>query len=260
MVSEPILRQSLHAAVADRVRARIFAQELPASARIDETALCAALGISRTPLREALKVLASEGLVRLVPGKGAFVTELDPRDIDELFPVMAMLEGRCAFDAVLRMTAADARRLADLHDRLERHAAAGDVDAYYAVNDTFHQSLETLAGNPWLIRVTAELRRFLRLSRGRQLTVPGRMDASLSEHRALLAAVARRDAAGAERLMQHHLLAQREAWRVLHADVFAPPDPLPRGGSAAARAGATGRAPRTRATPAGPAARPAAKR
>ena len=104
--------------------------------------------ISRRPLREALKVLASEGWVSLAPGMGAFVTALGPQDIDELFPVMALLEGRCACDAVRRLTAAEARRLATLHERLERLAAAGDIDGYYAVNVEFHRAIESLAGNP----------------------------------------------------------------------------------------------------------------
>ncbi len=216
----PIARQSLHAEVADRVRGRILDRELAPSSRIDEAALCDALGISRTPLREALKVLASEGWVSLVPGKGAFVTALAPEDVDGLFPVMALLEGRCACDAVRRLAPADARRLAALHERLERHAAERDVDGYYAVNFEFHQLLEALCGNPWLIRVTAELRRFLRLSRGSQLHVPGRLEASLREHRQLMAAIERRDPAAAERLMGAHLLAQQSAWRTLHADAF----------------------------------------
>jgi DNA-binding GntR family transcriptional regulator len=156
----PIERQSLHAEVAERVRTRIVGRELEPASRIAETALCATHRISRRPLREALKVLASEGWVSLAPGMGAFVTALGPQDIDELFPVMALLEGRCACDAVRRMTATDARRLATLHERLERLAEAGDLDGYYAVNADFHRAIESLAGNPWLIRVTSELRGF----------------------------------------------------------------------------------------------------
>ena len=220
MNAEPIARASLHTEVADRVRMRILAQDLAPGARIDEIGLAAALGISRTPLREALKVLASEGFVSLVAGKGAYVTELSPADVDELFPVMAMLEGRCAHDAVARMTADDLDRLRALHELLEQHAASGDVTAYYAVNSEFHQAIERQAGNPWLIRVTAELRRFLRLSRGRQLTVPGRLQQSLREHRRILQALARRDASAAERLMAGHLLAQQRAWRSLHSQWF----------------------------------------
>ncbi|MFZ4760629.1 MAG: GntR family transcriptional regulator [Burkholderiaceae bacterium] len=234
MTPGPIERQSLHAEVADRVRTRIVGRELEPSSRIDETALCAALGISRTPLREALKVLASEGWVSLVPGKGAFVTAIGPQDIDALFPVMALLEGRCACDAVRRLTAADARRLGVLHERLERLAAAGDIDGYYAVNADFHRAIEALAGNPWLIRVTSELRSFLLMSRGRQLQVPGRLQASLREHRRLMDAIDRRDPAAAERVMRAHLLAQRRAWRRLHAASFeAPAGAAPRVLSAA---------------------------
>jgi DNA-binding GntR family transcriptional regulator len=223
--ADRISRPSLHAEVAERVRARIFDATLAAGQRIDEVALADELGISRTPLREALKVLASEGLVRLEPGKGAFVTALSARDVDELFPVMGMLEGRCAHEAVRKMSTGDRARLDELHRQLEDAAASGDADGYYAVNYEFHRSVEALAGNPWLVRITSELRRFMRLSRGRQLQVPGRLQASLREHRAFMRAVHAGDAQAAQRLMNEHLLAQQRAWRQLHAGDFAGPAP-----------------------------------
>ncbi len=99
-LNDKISRASLHIEVADRVREMIFDSSLQPGERIDELDLSAKLGTSRTPLREALKVLANEGLVRLVPGRGAFVTELEPLDVDSLFPVLALLEGRCAAEAV----------------------------------------------------------------------------------------------------------------------------------------------------------------
>jgi DNA-binding GntR family transcriptional regulator len=225
VAADRISRPSLHAEVAERVRSRIFDATLCAGQRVDEVALADELGISRTPLREALKVLASEGLVRLEPGKGAFVTALSAHDVDELFPVMGMLEGRCAHEAVRKMSNRDRLRLDDLHRRLEDAAAAGDTDEYYAVNYEFHRSVEALAGNPWLVRITSELRRFMRLSRGRQLQVPGRLQASLREHREFMRAVHAGDAQQAQRLMNEHLLAQQGAWRELHARDFARGEP-----------------------------------
>lgn len=214
----PIERRALYEAVADELRRRIYSDRLRPGAAVDERALCAELGVSRTPLREALKVLAREGLVELVPGRGARVRRLDPEELDALFPVMAVLEGLAAGEAARRCGREELERLEALHAELEAHAAAGDVDAYYAANHRFHQALQELAGNPWLLRLIGELRGLLRLARHHQLMLPGRLYASLNEHRALMGALRARDAREAERRMRDHLLAQRAALAFLHAD------------------------------------------
>jgi DNA-binding GntR family transcriptional regulator len=212
-LNDRISRSSLHIEVADRVREMIFDRTLPAGCRIDELDLSAKLGTSRTPLREALKVLANEGLVRLAPGRGAYVTELSPQEVDALFPVLALLEARGAGEAVRRQTAADARRLEAVHQRMEEHVAAGDCEAYHQATDELHQLLHTIAGNPWLLRATADLRRFLRLARSMARNPDARVLQSLAEHRTLMKTIARGDADSAEQVMHHHLLAQQKAWR-----------------------------------------------
>jgi DNA-binding GntR family transcriptional regulator len=210
--ARPITQRALYQDVAERVRQLIFSGALAPGARIDERALVERFGISRTPLREALKVLHSEGLVRLTPRRGSFVAgELTPQDLDEIFPLMALLEGLCAREAVRKASADDVRRLEALHERLERHAAAEEIDRYYEQNYAFHEAVQELAANPWLSRTVTELRRFLRLLRGRQLYVPGRLQASLAEHRRFMRAVRRRDAEEAERIMRAHLMSQRAA-------------------------------------------------
>ena len=214
-MSHPIAQRALYQEVAERLRRLIYDGELPLGSWIDEQALAREFGISRTPLREALKVLHGEGLVRLTPRRGSFVSgELTPTDLDELFPVMALLEGRCASEAVGKATADDLRELDAIHARLERLAARKDVAAYYENNYAFHEAIQRLAANPWLSRIVSELRRFLKLLRGRQLRVPGRLEASLEEHRRIMAALHRGDAAGAERIMRAHLMAQRAALAV----------------------------------------------
>jgi DNA-binding GntR family transcriptional regulator len=195
----------------------IFEQELAPGAWIDELALARDWRISRTPLREALKVLAAEGLVTAVPRQGCHVTALSEDEADALLPVMAMLEGRCAYEAVRKMGDADIRALERLHETLERHAAAHDIDGYYRANHEFHSRIQALAGNRWLDRVTSDLRRFVRLLRGRQLHWPGRIEASINEHRVLIDAIRQRDAARAERVMHDHLLAQLAALKALRA-------------------------------------------
>ena len=218
IVVEPLYQQ-----VAARLRELIYAGTLPAGSWIDELALAKSFGLSRTPLREALKVLEKEGLVRNVPRQGSFVTELSAEDLEALFPIMAMLEARCALEATKKATAADLRGLEAIHAELERCADAGDAVGYYAANDQFHVRLEVLSGNRWLQRVTSELRRFLRLLRGRQLGVPGRRDQSLAEHRALMKAIKARDALRAERVMADHLHAQEHSVETLFASAPAKP-------------------------------------
>jgi DNA-binding GntR family transcriptional regulator len=195
----------------------VFERQLAPGQWVDEMALARDWQISRTPLREALKVLAAEGLVTSVPRQGCKVTEMSESDADELFPVMALLEGRCAFEAVRKATPADVKALRKLHDVLEKHAAAQNIDGYYRANHEFHTKVQALADNRWLDRATNDLRRFLRLLRGRQLNWPGRIDASINEHRVLIDAVEQGDAARAERVMHDHLMAQLAALKALRA-------------------------------------------
>jgi DNA-binding GntR family transcriptional regulator len=214
-MTAPIQSRALYQEVADRLRQLIYDGELAPGAFVDERALVTRFGISRTPLREALKVLHAEGLVRLTPRRGSWVAgELTPQDLDEIFPLMSLLEGLCAYEAVSKATPAAVARLEEIHARLEQHAAAGDVGRYYAENYEFHEALQELAANPYLSRAVSELRRFLRLLRGRQLRVPGRMQASLAEHRKLMRALRRRDPAEAQRVMRAHLMSQRAALAV----------------------------------------------
>jgi len=213
----PLRPSSLHEEVATRLRSMVFERQLAPGQWVDELALARDWHISRTPLREALKVLASEGLVTLVPRQGCKVTELSEDDADELFPVMALLEGRCAFEAVRKATPADVKALRRLHDVLEKHAAAKNIDGYYRANHDFHSKVQSLAANRWLDRATNDLRTFLRLLRGRQLNWPGRIEASINEHRVLIDAIEQRDAARAERVMHDHLMAQLAALKALRA-------------------------------------------
>ena len=211
----PLRGTSLHDGVAARLRTMVFERELAPGEYIDELALAEAWHISRTPLREALKVLAAEGLVELVPRRGCRVIEMTDADAEQLVPVMAMLEGRCALEATQRASDDDIAELRRLHDQLERAASAADIDGYYRVNHEFHSLVQQLAANRWLDRVGGDLRRFMRLWRGRQLKLPGRLAASLNEHRVLIDAFEQRDAARAERAMHDHLMAQLAALKAL---------------------------------------------
>lgn len=207
---------ALYEQVAERLRARIFAHELAPAAWVDEQALAEEYGISRTPLREALKVLASEGLVTLKPRRGCYVTELSEQDLDEIFPVMALLEGRCTREATVKASDEDIARLAQIHAELERHAAANDADHFFEANQEFHDALQELANNRWLSQLIKETRKFIKLTRRDSLNLAGRLRQSLAEHRAILAAVQHRLPEDAGKLMHDHILSGRAALAKLH--------------------------------------------
>ncbi|MCK6390231.1 MAG: GntR family transcriptional regulator [Azonexus sp.] len=202
---------ALYQEVAERLRQRIFAHELTPGTWIDEQKLAEQYGISRTPLREALKVLASEGLVELKPRRGCYVTEISRRDLDDIFPLIAMLEGRCAAEAVAKAKPADIAALKQIHDALENAAAGDRIEAFFEANQEFHRKVQELSGNRWLLQVIQDLRKVLKLSRLHSLSLEGRLQQSLDEHRLIMAAMAAGDAAGAEKLMHDHLLSGREA-------------------------------------------------
>jgi DNA-binding GntR family transcriptional regulator len=210
-----LVHNSLHDEVAAQLRDRIFAGELMPGSFLDEARLAEQLSISRTPLREALKVLTAEGLVRHEPRRGSFVNEVTEQDLDEIFPVLALLEGRCAREAAGNSTDADLQQLEVLHDKLNRHAKARRINDYYAANFAIHEAIITLANNRWLALVIADLRKIVKLARLQQLHAPGRLDQSLSEHMAVFAALKARDPEGAEAAMRTHLTRQREALREL---------------------------------------------
>ena len=210
-----LVHNSLHDEVAAQLRERIFSGELMPGMFLDEVQLAEQMKISRTPLREALKVLTAEGLVRHEPRRGCFVNEVTEQDLDEIFPVIALLEGRCAFEAAQHATDGDLAALEDLHDKLSRHAKAKRINEYYATNFAIHEAIIALAGNRWLAGVIGDLRKIVKLARLQQLHAPGRLEQSLSEHLAVFAALKARDPEGAEAAMRTHLSRQRSALREL---------------------------------------------
>ena len=210
-----LVHNSLHDEVAAQLRELIFAGELTPGNFLDEVKLAEQLKISRTPLREALKVLTAEGLVRHEPRRGCFVNEVTEQDLDEIFPVLALLEGRCAYEAARHARDADLATLEDLHLKLSKHAKARRINEYYAANFAIHEAIITLASNRWLAGVIADLRKIVKLARLQQLHAPGRLDQSLSEHLAVFAAMKARDPEGADAAMRTHLTRQREALREL---------------------------------------------
>jgi DNA-binding GntR family transcriptional regulator len=201
--------RALYEQVAERLRGRIVAHTLAPGSWIDEQALAAEYGISRTPLREALKVLASEGLVTMKLRRGAYVTEVSSRDLAEVFHLLALLESDAARVVAAHATAAQIAELQALHEALEANVA--DRDLFFAANERFHMRLLEIADNRWRIQLVADLRKVMKLNRHHSLFKQGRLEASLKEHRHIMAALKARNAERAQLLMQQHLAAGREA-------------------------------------------------
>ena len=201
--------RALYEQVAERLRQQIFARELEPGSWIDEMKLCAQWGISRTPLREALKVLAVEGLVTMKVRRGAYVTEMSHDDVAQVYHLMALLESDAAAQVALHATAAQRRSLAALHGQLEQQVT--DRDAFFATNELFHMALLEIAGNRWAAQVVADLRKVMKLNRHHSLFKQGRLGDSLAEHRSLMQAIERRDAESARQMMQAHFRSGLEA-------------------------------------------------
>ena len=210
-----ISRSSLHVEVTDRLREMIYERSLPPGERIDELGLSARLGTSRTPLREALKVLAHEGLVRLVPGRGAFVIELSASEAESLFPVLGLLQSRCAAEAVRRQTPEDIAALDTLLTSLENAVTGNRLADYYRAVDGFHERLQAMAANPWLTRSITDLGRFLQMVRTLMPLPENRLRQSMAEYRTLMKAIHRGDADAAEQIVYLQAMAQQRAWRML---------------------------------------------
>ncbi len=205
----PLARRALYQDVADRLRAQIFGRELEPGSWIDETKLAAAYGISRTPMREALKVLAAEGLVTMKVGRGAYVTEMSREDAAQVYHLLALLESDAAAQVATRCSEAERAELADLHQLLEKQVH--ERDAFFATNERFHMALLRMAGNRWAENMVTDLRKVMKLNRHHSLFKQGRLARSLAEHRALMKALLSSDAATAARLMREHFESGLEA-------------------------------------------------
>ncbi len=201
----------LYEEVADQLRSRIFAHELTPGTWIDEQSLAKEFGISRTPLREAIKVLAAEGLITMKLRRGAYVTEVNRGDLEQIFTILSLLEGEAAKEAAVKANERDLNELDDMHLRLEKAAADRNLEQFFEINVRFHERIIAIANNPWMSGVIADLRKVLKLQRKDSLSRTGRMQSSLAEHREILKALLKRDPRTAEQAMRTHLARGLEA-------------------------------------------------
>ena len=206
-----IEKKTLHEEIANNLRELIMSGELQEGDKIKEDELCSSMGISKTPLREALRVLSVEGLIKLVPNRGSFVSTPTFEEIREMFDVMSVLEGICARAAAEKMSAKDLAALEKLHDRLENNFKRRAQREYIRINNQFHSFVQELAGNRTLNQIVNGLRQKILLYRYQSLNLPERFEQSIQEHRDLIEAFRKKDPKKVETLMRRHLKKQCDA-------------------------------------------------
>ena len=201
----PLSRRTLHDDVVGRIRDLIIEGHLAPGSRIHEGQFGQALGVSRTPLREALKFLASEGLIDLVPGRGAVVRRLAPTDIRDMLEVLAALEalaGRLACQAASYQDIAGVRRL---HTEMMAAYAAGDRLDYYKKNQAIHSAIARISGNAFLASLHQSIQARLKRIRFMGHGDPAKWRAAVEEHEEILGALESRNAEGLAEVLSQHI-------------------------------------------------------
>ena len=200
-----IERRPLHEEVIDQLRDRIVQGDLAPGARLNERVLCEQLGISRTPLREAIKMLATEGLVELMPNRGAIVTPLKAANIADTLAVMGTLESLAGELACANAEESEIAEIRALHFEMLAHHARGDLAGYFKFNQLIHLRIIEASGNPVLANTYRQLNANVRRARYMANLSQERWDAAVREHEEILGALASRDAARLKRLLAEHL-------------------------------------------------------
>jgi len=215
---------SLPTLVQRELTQQIIAGDLRAGAKLNEVDVALRLGVSRGPVREAFRALEESGLVRFEKNRGVFVRQVSLEEADEIFELRALLDEYAGRRAARNATAGDVATLQKLVDGMERAAARGDVDEYFALNLEFHDRIIELAGNAKLARLYRRLVNELHLYRRASLGAAGNLPVSVAEHRAIIDRIAAHQPAAAGRLLHDHVLHSRErAHRARDADTHAKP-------------------------------------
>ncbi len=201
--------RALYEEVAELLRGRIFSRELAPGDWVDELKIATELEISRTPLREAIKVLATEGLITMKMRRGAYVTEVNDKDLRDVFHLMAVLEADAAATVAQTATDEQLEELNALHHQLEK--STKDRVKFFTINEAFHVKLLEVANNRWRDQMVADLRKVMKLNRAQSLLKAGRIEESLAEHSAIMAALKKRDAVAAQTAMRAHIESGQEA-------------------------------------------------
>ncbi len=204
-LKQPIIRQSLHEELVGLVRELIVDGDLPPGIKIPEKELCERFGVSRTPLREALKVLASEGLVTLTPNRGAAASQITIEDLEEVFPVMGALEALAGELACEQMTAREIASVRSLHNRMVEHYRQEQLKPYFQLNQSIHEAILAGSRNNSLIAMYRSLAGRVRRARYFANMSRDRWDQAAAEHEEIIAALEARDGTQLAALLKQHL-------------------------------------------------------
>ncbi len=208
-----IERRSLHRVLVGRLRDLINEGDLPPGLRLTEKELCARYGVSRTPLREALKVLASEGLVELLPNRGARVAKLTPADIEEIFPVMAQLEALAGELACRHATEEEIAEIRALHYQMVLHYQRRELQPYFALNQQIHEKILEAARNATLAGMSRSLSGRVRRARYVADMTEEAWAQAVAEHAEMLEALVARDSARLAEVSRRHVITKADAVR-----------------------------------------------
>ncbi|MBV8796307.1 MAG: GntR family transcriptional regulator [Hyphomicrobiales bacterium] len=196
--------KQLHETVVERLRDMIVEGELASGDRLHDANLAKILQVSRTPIREAIKLLATEGLVDLLPGRGARVREMSSEDILDLFETIAGIERHACELAAERMSERDLDKLQRAHKRMARHHAAGERQPYFRLNHEIHLAIVEASKNVTLQAIHASLMSRARRARYAALASQARWMEAMGEHNQIMAALAKRDPGRAGEIMRRH--------------------------------------------------------
>jgi len=210
---ESIVRRSLHDEMVERLQTIIVEGDLAPGSKIPEKELCAKFGVSRTPMREALKVLASEGLITLTPNRGAWVSPITLADLEEVFPVMGALEALSGEMACEKMAESEIARVRKLHDKMVAHYHAGELPAYFRLNQEIHEAILNAAANPTLFAQYRMLASRVRRARYMANMSKERWAKAVAEHEEIITALEARDGSKLAEILKRHLANKFETVR-----------------------------------------------
>jgi DNA-binding GntR family transcriptional regulator len=202
--------KTLREQIVSSLRESIVKGELKSGQKLTEPELAEKLGISRTPIREAFRQLESEGFLTVIPRRGAVVSSLTRKEVQDFYEIKSLLEGYAARVAAQRVTKKDIEKLKKINEQLEALIEEDDVEAFFRKNNEFHNTFIALCGNEKLLEIRSNLvQKFLRF-RLQALAVPGRLLESVKQHRVIIRALVKKDGRLAEAVVIEHSLLSGE--------------------------------------------------
>lgn len=206
-----IERRSLHLELVDRIRPLIVESQLVPGSKVPEKALCEQFSVSRTPMREALKVLAAEGLVRLEPNRGAWVTEVTIAEVNEVFPILTVLEALSGELACAQISNEDIKRVRDLHNQMLESYQARDLAGYFRTNQAIHHAILLAARNETLTNSCQALSARMQRARYVANMSEDRWAEAVKEHEQIITALEARNGGQLSAVLVQHMKNKQES-------------------------------------------------